>query len=132
MKVSTTPNVTPPPSAGNRGGVEVSAGDEQLIWRSLVPRLVHPARLQIIEALIDKGESMSAEDLAPLVPFADGNIDLVRYHAKAMIEAGALEVVDASQVQAEQEPDRPTFFFALQKDEHLTGSARRPSCAGAG
>jgi hypothetical protein len=118
MRISTTHNATPhstPPSrVGSQGGAETSAGEEQLIWRTLVPRLVHPARLQIIEALIGKGEPMSAEALAPLVPIAEGNIDLVRYHAKAMTEAGALEVVSANRAQAGQEPDKSTFFFAPQ------------------
>lgn len=104
MRISTTSNVTPkstpPSSGGSQGGV-----DEQLIWRSLVPRLVHPARLQIVEALIEKGVPMSVEELASSVPLANGNTDLVRYHAKAMTEAGALEVADAE--------GKPTFFFSL-------------------
>lgn len=104
MRISTTSNVTPkstPPSSdGSQGGV-----DEQLIWHSLVPRLVHPARLQIVEALIEKGSSMSIEELTSSVPLANGNAELVRYHAKAMTEAGALEVVDAA--------GKPTFFFSL-------------------
>lgn len=118
-KISTTPNATPkstpPSSTGSRGGADDRAGDEQLIWRSLVPRLVHPARLQIVEALIDRGEPMSAAELAPLVPVAEGNIDLVRYHAKAMTKAGALEVVDAERPQAGAGPAELTFFLALPR-----------------
>jgi hypothetical protein len=54
--------------------------------------LVHPARLQIVEALIDKGVPLAAEELIPLVPAVEGNTDLLRYHVKAMTEAGVLEV----------------------------------------
>lgn len=90
-------------------------GDEQFIWRWLVPRLVHPARLQIVEALIDAGSPMTAEDLVPLVPLAGGNTDLVRYHAKGMIEAGALEIVDANPPAGQGRPQEPTFFLALTK-----------------
>ena len=119
MRISTTPNATPkstPPSAaGSRGGAEDPAGDEQLIWRTLVPRLVHPARLQIVEALIDRGEPMSAEELAPLVPMVEGNTDLVRYHAKAMTEAGALEAVDPGEGQAQAGQQEPAFYLALPK-----------------
>ena len=86
-----TPHSTPPSSTGSRGGADAAAGDEEFIWRSLVPRLVHPVRLQIIEALIDKGAPLTAEELTPLVPAAEGNTDLLRYHVKAMTEAGALE-----------------------------------------
>lgn len=116
MRISTAPNATPqstpPSSIGSGGGADGSAGDEQYIWRSLVPRLVHPARLQIVEALIHHGEPMGVEDLAPLVSSAEGNTDLVRYHAKTMIQAGALEVVGERQGQAEGIPGDPTFFFA--------------------
>lgn len=119
MRISTTPNATPqstpPSSAGSRGGVEDSAGDEQLIWRSLVPRLVHPARLQIVLALISRGEPMSAEELTPSVPLVEGNTDLVRYHAKAMTEAGALEVADSRQGQAQPGPQEPAFYLAMPK-----------------
>jgi hypothetical protein len=114
MRISTTPNATPqstPPSGtGSQGGAEASAGDEQLIWRSLVPRLVHPVRLQIVEALIDKGGPMSVEELVPLVSLVEGNVDLARYHAKAMIEAGVLVLVDKDQTQPGGEPESPLFF----------------------
>jgi hypothetical protein len=118
MRISTTPNATPhstpPSSTGSRGGADDQAGDEHFIWRTLVPRLVHPARLQIVEALIDKGTHMSTGELAPLVPAVDGNADLLRYHVKAMTKAGVLEVAGA-QAQAEAKPEDPSFFFALPK-----------------
>jgi DNA-binding transcriptional ArsR family regulator len=119
MRISTTPNATPkstpPSSAGSRGGAEDPAGDEQLIWRTLVPRLVHPARLQIVEALLDQGGPMSAGELASMVPLVEGNADLARYHAKAMTKAGALEVVDSRQGQVEESPREPAFYLALPK-----------------
>jgi hypothetical protein len=119
MRISTTSNATPqstpPSSAGSQGEVDDQAGDEHFIWLSLVPRLVHPARLQIVQALIDQGESMSVEELTPLVPQVDGNTDLTRYHAKAMAKAGVLEVVGPNQAQAEGRPEEPAFFFALPR-----------------
>lgn len=90
--------------------------DEEFIWRTLVPRLVHPARLQIVDALIDKGGPLSPEELTPLAPAVEGNADLIRYHLKAMTEAGALEVaVPAAPAQAEGKAEEPSFFFAEQK-----------------
>ncbi|HST69901.1 MAG TPA: hypothetical protein VLI94_09610 [Solirubrobacterales bacterium] len=118
MRISKTPNATPhstpPSSTGSRGGAEDPAGDEHLIWRTLVPRLVHPARLQIVEALIDKGAQMSTEELVPLVPAVDGNADLLRYHVKAMTKAGVLELAGA-QAKTDGEREEPSFFFALPK-----------------
>jgi 3',5'-cyclic AMP phosphodiesterase CpdA len=58
---------------------------------------------------------MGAEELAPSVPLVEGNTDLVRYHARAMTEAGALEVVDSRQGQAQADPQEPAFYFALPK-----------------
>jgi DNA-binding transcriptional ArsR family regulator len=117
MRISPTPNATPPStppsSAGSRE--EDPAGGEQLIWRVLVPRLVHPARLRIVEALIERGGPMSAEELAKVVPLVEGNTDLVRYHAKAMMEAGALELVDSRQGHVGAEREEPVFYFALPK-----------------
>jgi hypothetical protein len=119
MRISTTSNATPqstpPSSAGSQGGADTSAEDEQFIWRSLVPRLVHPAKLEMIETLIDKGSPMSVEELTPLIPLADGNTDLIRYHAKGMTDAGVLEVAETSQARAAGESREPSFFFPLPK-----------------
>lgn len=112
MRISTTPNATPqsdPPKAGSRGGADAEAGGEERIWRSLAPRLIHPARLQIIEALIDKGAPMTVEDLTPVVPSAGENVDLLRYHVKAMRAAGVLEVAS---VRVKASAEVPCFYFA--------------------
>jgi hypothetical protein len=118
MRISTTSNASPqstsPSSAGSQGGADTSAGDEHFIWRALVPRLVHPARLQIIEALLSNGAPMSVEELTSLVSLADGNTDLVRYHAKAMTKAGVLEVSKANRAPAEGGPE-PSLFFPLSR-----------------
>lgn len=113
MRISTTSNATPqsdPPStsAGSRGGADAQAGDEQLIYRSLVPRLVHPTKLAIIEALIEAGRPLSVDDLIPRLPAVDGNKELIRYHANSMVQAGALEVA-STQIKATAEV--PCFYF---------------------
>lgn len=109
MRISKAPNATPqstpPSSGGSRGGADPKAWDEQFIWTSLVPRLVHPTKLAIIEALIEAGRPLSARELVPLVPTVDDSIDLVRYHANAMEKAGVLEVLG---IQAK----KPHFSFA--------------------
>ena len=119
MRISTTsnatPHSTPPSSVGSRGEADTLAGGQEVIWRLVVPRLVHPAKLQIVETLIDVGGPMTAEELTPLVPAVEGNADLVRYHVKAMTKAGALEVAGPGQAQAEEGVEEPSFFFAAPK-----------------
>jgi len=58
---------------------------------------------------------MTIDELTPLVSLADGNVDLVRYHAKAMIEAGALDAAAPNQAQAEGESEQPSLFFPLPR-----------------
>jgi hypothetical protein len=112
MRISTTSNATPqstpPSSAGSRGGADASARDEHFIWHSLVPRLVHPTKLAIIEALIDAERPLSVDDLIPLLPVVDGNAELIRYHANSMVKAGALQVAS---VQVTAAGETPRFFF---------------------
>lgn len=114
MRISTTPNATPqstpPSSGGRRGGADAEAGDEQFIWTSLVPRLVHPTKLAIIKALIEAKRPLSVDDLLPLLPAVDDNAELIRYHADSMVEVGALEVA-STQVKAASEI--PCFYFPL-------------------
>lgn len=114
MRISETPNATPqstPPSRdGSRGGVDAEAGDKHFIWTSLVPRLVHPTKLAIVEALIEAGRPLSVDDLIPQLSAVDGNAELIRYHANSMVKAGALEIV-STQVKAASEV--PFFYFPL-------------------
>lgn len=113
MRISKTPNVTPdstPPSCKDRRvGAGAQAWDEQVIWASLVPRLVHPSKLAIVEALIEAGKPLSVEDLISLLPEGDGNEELIRYHANSMVEAGALEI----SAQGEGASAVSRFYFPL-------------------
>ena len=67
-------------------------GDQMFIWTSLVPRLVHPTKMAIINVLLEARRPLSADDLIPLLPAVDSNIDLIRYHLRSMVSSGALEV----------------------------------------
>lgn len=100
MRISPTPNATPkstPPSkAGSKGGADPDQpGDEQYIWTTLVPRLVHPTKLAIVRALIEAGRPLSAEGLLSQSPAIDGTVEKIKTHAESMVEAGALEVASA-------------------------------------
>ncbi len=114
MRPSKSPNATPqsdpPSSAGSRGGADAKAGDQHFIWTSLVPRLVHPTKLAIIEALLEAKRPLSVDDLVPLLSSIDGNVELIRYHANSMVKAGALEVAS---VQVKAATEVPCFYFPL-------------------
>lgn len=110
MRISTTPNAipqsTPPSSAGSQGGADGKARAEEFIFRSLVPRLVHPTKLAIIEALIGAGHGLSVDDLIPELP--EDSEDAIRYHANSMVKTGVLEVAS---LQIRASSDAPCFYF---------------------
>jgi hypothetical protein len=113
MRISTTPNATPkstpPTSAGSRGGADDQAGDRKFIWTVLVPRLIHPTKLAIIETLIEAEAPLSVDELIPRLPTAERvNSEVVRYHAISMVKVGVLEVDSA---QSESNPRIPYFYF---------------------
>lgn len=114
MRISTAPNATPrstpPSSRGSRGGADPQAGDEQYIWTSLVPRLIHPARLAIIEALIEADEPQSVDDLI-LIPAVEGTSEEIQSHATDMVELGALEITS---IQIHAGTEVPLYFFPRQ------------------
>jgi hypothetical protein len=111
MRISETPNAsphsTPPSGPGSRGGADAEAADKLFVWTSLVPRLVHPTKLAIVEALIAAGRPLSVEELVPQLPAVDGNTELIRYHANSMVRAGALVVA----VEPEAAADVHYFYF---------------------
>jgi len=103
-----TPKCTPPSKAGSQGGADPDqAGDEQYIWTSLVPRLVHPTKVAIGETLIKAGRPLSLEDLVVQLPLIDGNVELLKYHVRSMVELDALEVASTRM----EAGDEVNFFF---------------------
>lgn len=90
----------------------VSGGwDEAYIWTSLVPRLIHPAKLTLVKSLIRAGGPQSVDDLIALSEL-DGDPEEIRRHATDMVEAGALEVVSS---QGSVGDGVPLYFFACQE-----------------
>lgn len=86
MRFSTTPNLIPdssPPFSVEKG--------EQYVWGNLALRLVHPLRVAIIEALYRCEQPLSVGDLASVLSESE---DLIRYHSKALVREGVLEVVE--------------------------------------
>jgi hypothetical protein len=64
---------------------------ERYAWSELAPRLVDPTRLAIMEALLRLEQPLTAADLAPML---GASLELARYHCRALVKAGVLEIVE--------------------------------------
>src|SRR5689334_4410066 len=61
-------------------------------WETLVPLLVHPVKVEVIEALAWIGLPLSATDLDRILRGRVG-VSLLSYHLRKLAEVGALERV---------------------------------------
>lgn len=82
-------------------------GDKRFVWEVLVPRLVNPGALSIINTLVEKGEPLSLNAIATS---AGLSYDHARYHCQAMERRGVLEVVQLLPG-PEGDGDEPSYFF---------------------
>lgn len=85
MELEGIPKVFSPSSAPH------PTGDEWSIWESLVPRLIHPTKLAIVEALRLIERPLSVDDLLKVLGPEEGSSwELVNYHVKSMAASGVL------------------------------------------
>jgi DNA-binding transcriptional ArsR family regulator len=85
-------------------------GDEPSFdWEALVPRIVHPLKVAIVEALWWVGEPLSATDLTKVIDEEKFTISHVSYHMVRLADVGALEVVRRRAVRGAIEK---FYFFA--------------------
>lgn len=84
----------------------VKAGAERFVWESLAPRLIHPDKRSIIEALIRVGKPLSPRDLAQML---DARYELIDFHCKYMARAGVLEIAEIQT--SHRDAEEPCFFF---------------------
>jgi hypothetical protein len=62
----------------------MSSGDERRFdWMSLVPRVVHPLKVAIVEALLWIDQPLSASDLSKVFD-REFSLGLVSYHLKEL------------------------------------------------
>lgn len=66
-------------------------------WETLVPLLVHPVKVEIIEAMAWIGLPLSATDLDRVLRGKVG-VSLLSYHLRKLTEVGALERARQEQV----------------------------------
>lgn len=76
-------------------------------WEALVPLLVHPVKVEIIEAMAWVGLPLSATDLDRILRGQIG-VSLLSYHLRKLTEVGALERVRQEQVRGAMQT-----FYAL-------------------
>ena len=99
-----------PPVRCRAGGVTDEKRDEPTFdWAALVSRLVHPLKVEIIEALLWIDEPLSPSDLLKVFDMKRGSLSMVAYHTKELARVGVIEVVRRRQVRGAQEK---FYFFA--------------------
>lgn len=73
-------------------------------WAELVPRIVHPLRVTIIEALRWFEQPLSSKDLSGLL---DESLSIVSYHVGVLRRLGVIQVRSRRQVRGATQ----TFYF---------------------
>jgi hypothetical protein len=101
------------PQAASRpaetGGMTRSAEDEPAFdWATLVPRVIHPARVAIIEALRWIGEPLSAKDFKELFADQEFITPYLSYHVVELAKAGAIVKVEEEQIRGAV---KKSYFF---------------------
>jgi hypothetical protein len=88
---------------------------EQYVWEMLVPRLVSPFKVAIIEALVWLNRPLAPALIRELFP-EDLKLELVRYHAQYLANEGVLEIVVPSPQDA-GDSNEPAYFLAKPQRE---------------
>jgi hypothetical protein len=101
------PLATPTSPADPRGDTS-GAGDEYFRWDLLVSRVLHPAQVGIIEALLWIEVPAAPSDVVQMFEGRPYSVSHLGYHSNALIEFGVLEL-------AYTEPVRGTLkhYYAL-------------------
>ena len=75
-------------------------------WATLVPHVVHPLKVAMIEALSWIGEPLSPAEMERVLDHQFG-LSLVAYHVNKLVETGVLEPVGSRPVRGAME----TYYF---------------------
>lgn len=90
-------------------GRDDGQGNEPLpfSWEALVPRLVHPIKVAVVEAIAYVGQPLAATELRRLL---DGEFELsaISYHVVGLAKIGALVKVEEQQVRG---ATKKSYFF---------------------
>ena len=110
MQIEPTRKAIPrTPADSAESAPRAGAGDESSFdWGALVPHVVHPAKVAMVEALSWFEEPLSPSQLERIFIGTGWEVPLLGYHAKALRGWGALEVVEQRQVRGAIER---TYYF---------------------
>jgi hypothetical protein len=81
-------------------------GEPSFDWGALVPRVIHPMRVAIIEAMLWTGQPLSATDMRK-VHDEKHTVGFISYHFTELKKAKAIKQVRQRQVRGAQE----RFYF---------------------
>jgi hypothetical protein len=87
------PHELPPGSAEPGGIATMERGKPSFGWDGLVPRVVHPLRVAIVEALWWVDLPLSATDFTKLIDDEEFGLSCIAYHVKRLAETGVIRVV---------------------------------------
>lgn len=79
-------------------------------WSVLVPRLVNPTKVFILEAMLWVERPLSATELAKLSG-GDPDLSMLSYHLKNLGRLGVLEVVAECKARKSQSSKKEKFFY---------------------
>lgn len=115
-----TPNEDRARSAADRSAVPEGDG-APLEWDSLVPLLVHPTKVAILEAMRWTGEPLSASQLVEMVDDRKTGLSHVSYHMVFLARLGIVELVRRQPVRGASEG---FYFFPRRTINQITREER--------
>lgn len=101
--------VTPIQVGATGEGGKTSEG-EQANWSLLVPRLVNPTKVIILESMLWIKRPLSATELER-ISARDPDLRTFSYHLKHLEELGVLEVTAKRKARRSRSPNKETFFY---------------------
>lgn len=85
----------------------MEGGERSFGWDLLVPHVVHPAKVVVIEAIRWIGQPLSATEMTKSVDDDEFPLSTISYHVRKLAEFGAIQPVRQRQVRGSVE----TFYF---------------------
>lgn len=95
MKIERTPPITPRlfSRAEAEALIEAAPHHVPFSWEVFVPRLVHPVKVAIIEAMLWIGQPVSAKQLELSFDAEKYYLSLISHHAKHLSDLGVIEIL---------------------------------------
>lgn len=93
----------------------------EFAWDKLVPELVHPMKVAIVEAMTVIGEPLSANAVRQLCE-EDLSVSYISYHFQTLLKVGAIE-----HVRTEQSRGACEKFYVVRSRMLSTDARARPA-----